>query len=167
MRALWMDFSEEKCTEIEDEFMFGPSLLVAPVTEQGASSREVYLPGGCDWYCFWSGKKLSGGQTINVSTPVDTLPLFVKAGSIIPMGEVLTDSGKEQQNIEIHVYPGGDVIFSLYSDDGKTYDYEKGDYSLIRFTWNEEKQEVLREEMHTCEGLCEKKYIVNIHKTDI
>ena len=167
MRALWMDFSEEKCTEIEDEFMFGPSLLVAPVTEQGASSREVYLPGGCDWYCFWSGKKLSGGQTINVSAPVDTLPLFVKAGSIIPMGEVLTDSGKEQQNIEIHVYPGGDVFFSLYSDDGKTYDYEKGDYSLIRFTWNEEKQEVLREEMHTCEGLCEKKYVVNIHKTDI
>ncbi|MCI8975954.1 MAG: DUF5110 domain-containing protein [Lachnospiraceae bacterium] len=163
MRALWMDFSDKICADIEDEFMFGSSILVAPVTEQGASSRQVYFPKDCDWYDFWSGKKLKGGQTVTAQAPVDTLPLFVKEGSILPVGEVLLNSGREQKYIEIHVYPGKNVSFPLYSDDGKTYCYEKGDYSLVNLIWDEKEQILSKEEVHTCEGLIEKKYTVNIH----
>ncbi|MCM1134478.1 MAG: DUF5110 domain-containing protein [Clostridium sp.] len=163
MRGLWMDFSEEKCAEISDEFMFGPSLLAAPVTEQGAASRKVYLPAGHDWYDFWTGEKLSGGQTITVKAPIDILPLFVKAGSLLPMGEVLSNSESEQREIEIHIYPGTDASFPLYSDDGKTYAYEKGEYSLVNLLWNEEKQELSRENVHTCGSLCEKRYTVTVH----
>ncbi len=86
MRGLFMDFgSDPKVADIGDEYMFGPALLVAPVTEQGRTSRQVYLPAGTDWYNFWTNERLHGGQTITVDAPIDTLPLFVRAGSILPL----------------------------------------------------------------------------------
>lgn len=158
MRALWMDFSEEECGRIEDEFMFGPALLVAPVVEQGAVSREVYLPGGTDWYNFWTNEKLRGGQTVMADAPVDTLPLYVKLGSIIPMGEVLLNSKEEQEEIEIRVYPGKQVSFLLYSDDGMSYAYEKGEYSLVKLIWEEDTQKLQIKDEKISEKLKIKKY---------
>ena len=87
MRALFMDFpNDPHVADIRDEYMFGPAFLVAPVTEQGATSRSVYLPAGCDWYNYWTNERIKGGQTITAAAPIDTIPLFVRAGSIVPLG---------------------------------------------------------------------------------
>ena len=97
-RALFMDFPDDpKAADIPDEYMYGPAFLVAPVTEQGATKRTVYLPAGCDWYNYWTSERLHGGQTIVADAPIDTLPLFVKAGSIVPLGsEVLSASRRRR-----------------------------------------------------------------------
>ena len=158
MRALWMDFSDGKSALTEDEFMFGPALLVAPVTEQGAVSREVYLPEGTKWYDFWTDEKLDGGQTITVDAPIEKLPLFVKEGSLLPLGEVLPNSKEEQTEIDIQIYPGKDASFSLYSDDGASYAYEEGEYSLVKLIWEEGKQELSVTEEQTSEKLRKKNY---------
>ena len=158
MRALWMDFSDGKSALTEDEFMFGPALLVAPVTEQGAVSREVYLPEGTKWYDFWTDEKLDGGQTITVDAPIEKLPLFVKEGSLLPLGEVLPNSKEEQTDIDIQIYPGKDASFSLYSDDGASYAYEEGEYSLVKLIWEEGKQELSVTEEQTSEKLRKKNY---------
>jgi len=131
MRALFMDFpNDPKAGDIPDEYMYGPAFLVAPVTEQGATSRSVYLPAGCDWYNYWTDERVHGGQTITVSAPIDTLPLFVRAGSILPLGAEV-DSGQEEQAVtSIRVYPGADGSFDLYRDDGTTYAYEQGGDAL-------------------------------------
>ena len=87
MRALWMDFGgDPRVADIGDEYMFGPALLVAPVTEQGMTTRQVYLPAGTNWYNFWTNERLHGGQTVTVQAPIDTLPLFIRAGAILPLG---------------------------------------------------------------------------------
>jgi alpha-D-xyloside xylohydrolase len=97
MRGLFMDFGDDpKVADIGDEYMFGPALLVAPVVEQGMTSRQVYLPAGTDWYNVWTNEKVHGGQAVTVSAPIDTLPLFVRAGSILPMG-VPVESTNEKQ----------------------------------------------------------------------
>lgn len=162
MRALWMDFPERECTHIEDEFMFGPALLIAPVSEQGAVSREVYLPEGTGWYNFWTGEKIEGGRYLTVNAPVDTIPVFVKEGSILPMGEVLPNSGEAQREIEICVYPGKDGRFYLYSDDGTTYAYEKGEYALTRLDWKEETKQLIMEEENTWHGQPERTMTVTV-----
>ena len=140
MRALWMDFEDKNCAEMDDEFLFGPAMLIAPIVEQGAVSRDVYLPAGCKWYDFYTNEVLEGGQTIHVEAPIDTIPVYVKAGSIIPMGEEVENMGKAQTQIDVCVYPGEDASFLLYSDDGQTYDYENGDYTLVELSWNEADQ---------------------------
>ncbi|OIR14932.1 alpha-xylosidase BoGH31A precursor [mine drainage metagenome] len=127
MRALFMDFPRDpKAGNIPDEYMFGPAFLVAPVTEQGATHRSVYLPAGCDWYNYWTNERVHGGQTIEVSAPIDTLPLFVRAGSIIPFGVEVASARQPQAIAEYRVYPGANGSFDLYHDDGSTYAYEKG-----------------------------------------
>jgi len=138
MRALFMDFpNDPKVTDIRDEYMFGPAFLVAPVTEQGATVRDVYLPAGSDWYNFWTSERRRGGQTIKVNAPIDTLPLFVRAGSIVPLGEVIEHTGIPQKLTELRVYAGADGSFDLYEDDGTTYAYEKGDFKLTHFKWDD------------------------------
>jgi alpha-D-xyloside xylohydrolase len=138
MRALFMDFPDDpNVANIPDEYMYGPAFLVAPVTEQGATRRTVYLPAGCDWYNYWTNQRLHGGQTIEVDAPIDTLPLFVKAGSIVPVG---TDEGGARQTQKIasvKVYPGADGRFTLFRDDGTSYSYEQGKYSVTRLIWND------------------------------
>ena len=137
MRALFMDFAgDPKAVNIPDEYMYGPAFLVAPVTEQGATQRSVYLPGGYDWYNYWTNERLHGGQTIVADAPIDTLPLFVRAGSIIPLGSEVQNAQQPQRLAAIRVYPGADGKFTLFQDDGKTYDYEKGAAQLTNLSWD-------------------------------
>jgi alpha-glucosidase/alpha-D-xyloside xylohydrolase len=143
MRALFMDFgSDPNVANIGDEYMFGPALLVAPVTEQGSTSREVYLPAGNDWYDFWTNKRIAGGKHITVAAPIDTIPLFVRAGSILPLGAAIESTDQPQAIERVRVYPGADGDFALYSDDGKTYAYEQGDYRLTRLHWDDKAHEL-------------------------
>ena len=116
--------------------MFGPALLVAPVTEQGRTSREVYLPAGADWYNFWTNQRMHGGQTIKADAPIDILPLFVRAGSILPLGSEVESTNEEQKIASLRVYPGADGDFDLYRDDGTTYAYEKGSFQLSHLHWS-------------------------------
>jgi alpha-D-xyloside xylohydrolase len=137
MRALFMDFPDDpNVAGMGDEYMFGPAFLVAPVTEQGATSRSVYLPAGADWYNYWTNQRFRGGQTVKVSAPIDTLPLFVRAGSIVPLGEPVESTGEIQKLARVRVYRGADGDFTLYDDDGKTYAYEGGDRKITRLHWN-------------------------------
>lgn len=138
MRALFMDFpNDPRVSDIRDEYMFGPAFLVAPVTTQGATSREVYLPAGTDWYNYWTNERLQGGQTVKVEAPIDTIPLFVRAASIVPLGSEILSTAEPQKIAQVLVYPGADANFALYSDDGKTYAYEKGDFKITQLRWND------------------------------
>ena len=138
MRALFMDFpADPNVADIPDEYMYGPAFLVAPVTEQGATHRTVYLPAGCDWYNYWTNKRLRGGQTIVANAPIDTLPLFVKAGSIVPMGSDVDSTQQTEKIASVRVYPGANASFALFEDDGKTYAYEKGGGSVTKLTWDD------------------------------
>ena len=138
MRALFMDFSSDsKVADIPDEYMFGPAFLVAPVTEQGATHRSVYLPAGCDWYNYWTNQRLHGGQTVQVDAPIDTLPLFVKAGSIVPLGPDGAGAQQSRKIVSVKIYPGADGSFALFRDDGKSYGYERGKYSVTKLNWND------------------------------
>lgn len=152
MRALVMDFaSDQKVLDINNEYMFGKSILVCPVTDSLYTSRatgtdvsdfsivktkKVYLPKGTEWFDFWTGKKLNGGQEIQKEVPIDILPLYIKAGSIIPMGPFIQYAAEKTDPIEIRIYPRADGEFKLYEDEYDNYNYEKGKYSLIGFHWN-------------------------------
>ena len=146
MRALFMDFpNDPKVSDLRDEYMFGPAILVAPVTDQGATSREVYLPAGTDWYNFWTNERVKGGQTVTVAAPIDSIPLFVRAGSIIPQGAPVENTHQLQPIAHVRVYPGADGSFTLFSDDGTTYAYEKGAGSITRLHWDDAKQMLTHE----------------------
>jgi alpha-D-xyloside xylohydrolase len=143
MRGLFMDFGDDpKVADIGDEYMFGPALLVAPVTDQGMTSREVYLPAGTDWYNFWTKERVHGGQRITVSAPIDEIPLFVRAGSILPLGTVVESTNQVQKVAKVRVYPGADGEFDLYRDDGTTYAYEKGQYEVSHLRWEDAAQKL-------------------------
>ncbi len=143
MRALFMDFPQDpEVRDIKDEYMFGPAFLVAPVVEKGKATREVYLPKGTAWYDYWTGKKYPGGQRVSADAPLDVLPLFVRAGSIIPIGNDIISTKADQKEVELTVYAGADARFDLYQDDGTTYDYEKGKFSLAQIRWNEATQQI-------------------------
>ncbi|MES2325532.1 MAG: glycoside hydrolase family 31 protein [Pseudomonadota bacterium] len=137
MRPLWMDFPHDpKVVNIGTQYMFGPAFLVAPVTEQGQTEKDVYLPAGADWYNFWTNEKVAGGRWIKVAAPIDQIPLFVKAGSIVPLGAPIQSTASRQAIAEVRVYPGRDGEFMLYDDDGLSYDYEKGKSTITRLQWN-------------------------------
>jgi alpha-D-xyloside xylohydrolase len=145
MRGLFMDFGgDPKVVDVGDEYMFGSSLLVAPVVEQGVTSREVYLPAGTDWYNFWTNERMHGGQTLTVAAPIDVIPLFVKAGSILPLGEAVESTNERQRIAKVKVYPGADGEFEVYRDDGTTYEYEKGKSELTRFHWSDGTKKLTR-----------------------
>lgn len=138
MRALFMDFPHDpKCARQRYEYMFGPDLLVAPVYKQGMTTRRVYLPAGADWYNYWTHKFHHGGQTITVAAPIQTIPLFVRAGSILPLGTKILSTATPQKLAKIEVFAGADAHFTVYNDNGLTYAYEKGDYKLTQLNWNE------------------------------
>jgi alpha-D-xyloside xylohydrolase len=148
MRSLAFDFREDTgIKSIPDQYMFGPAFLVNPVTERMYSiqgnknlkkSRKVYLPETADWYDFWTGKLLAGGQTIDAAAPIETIPLYVKAGSIVPMGPYLQyATEKTADPVEIRIYTGANAEFLLYEDENDTYNYELGKYSTIGMSWDE------------------------------
>jgi len=138
MCPLVMDFRED-ATAIDQpfEYLFGKSILVAPVTEPGVNEWNVYLPKSASWFDFWTGKQFKGGQTITTSAPLNIIPLFVRAGSIIPMGPFIQYSTEKSDPVEIRVYPGADGEFTLYEDENDNYNYEKGLYSTIEFKWDD------------------------------
>jgi alpha-D-xyloside xylohydrolase len=140
MRPLVMDFrSDAGARTIADQYMFGPAFLVNPVTEYKARSRSVYLPARTTWYDFWSGRRVDGGQTITADAPFDRLPLFVRAGSIVPVGPDQQYIGeKPRESVTIYVYAGADGSFALYEDDGRTYGYERNEFSVVPLSWNEQ-----------------------------
>jgi len=153
MRALMMDFPDDKkALDINDEYMFGKSILVCPVTTPMYSkdtnedfgtikTKEVYLPMGADWIDFWTGDKFTGGQTIAKETPLDIMPLYIKAGSILPLGpKVQFATEKKWDNLEIRVYEGANGEYTLYEDENDNYNYEKGAYSTITFSWDNSKK---------------------------
>lgn len=143
MRALFMDFpNDPNVLDLKDEYMFGPAFLVAPVTEQGATSRKIYLPAGCDWYNYWTNQRVAGGQWIQVAAPIDVIPLFVRAGSIVPIGSVVLNTSEPQTIEAVRVYPGADGRFTLFSDDGKTYGYEHGAASIMTLSWDDRTQKL-------------------------
>ncbi len=139
VRPLIFDFrTDNNVKHISDQFMFGPALMVAPVTSLGQRSRDVYLPEGT-WTNFWTGESIiSAGETVQVNAPLNQIPLFVRGGSIVPMGPENQYVDESQDPTEIRVYMGADGSFDLYEDEGDGYDYEKGEFSNIPFTYNEE-----------------------------
>jgi len=142
MRPLWMDFpGDPLVSNIGTEYMFGPAFLVAPVTEQGQTKKDVYLPAGTDWYNYWTNEKFSGGQWIKVAAPIEQIPVFVRAGSIVPIGSDIQSTATRQTITAIRVYPGKDGDFDLYDDDGTSYDYEQGKgVTNTRLHWNDATQ---------------------------
>ncbi|HEX8507544.1 MAG TPA: TIM-barrel domain-containing protein [Hymenobacter sp.] len=139
MRGLVMDFGADPAVRnVGDEFLFGPSLLVAPVTDYKARSREVYLPAATGWFDFYSGKYQAGGQKLAVEAPLERMPLFVREGSIVPVGpEIQYTAEKPADPITLYVYTGRDAQFSLYEDEGVNYNYEKGAFATIPTTYDE------------------------------
>lgn len=138
IRSLYSEFrTDRQGYENNTEFMYGGSFLVAPVTDKGATTQTVYLPKGAIWYDFWTGEFTEGGKTVNKDTPIEVLPLYVKAGSIVPWGpKVQYATEKKWDNLEIRIYPGADGKFTLYEDENDNYNYEKGAYSEITFHWD-------------------------------
>jgi alpha-D-xyloside xylohydrolase len=139
MRGLVMDFAADRKTwDVDDEYLFGPAILVAPVTQYKARSRKVYLPAGADWYDFYTGRNVKGGQTITAAAPYERMPLFVRAGSIVPTGPAIQHTANNSHSpVTLNVYTGADGSFSLYEDDGVSRQYLHGQYSRIPFSWNE------------------------------
>ncbi len=139
LRPLVMDWRTDRATwNIGDQYMFGPDFLVSPVTQPGMQSRWLYLPPAAAWYDFWTGKKFSGAQHMEAAAPLDRIPLFVRAGSILPLGPVQEYAGQQADApIEIRIYPGADGHFTLYEDQGDGYAYEQGAHATIPLTWTD------------------------------
>ena len=140
MRPLVMDFTADtNVNNIGDQFMFGPAFMVSPVYRYGDRSREVYFPKSEGWYDFYTGKYQKGGVKAEVEAPYERVPLYVRAGSIVPFGEDIqyTDE-KPADHIRLYVYQGADGEFILYEDEGVNYNYEKGMYAMIPMEYDDE-----------------------------
>ncbi len=150
MRALPFDFLKDSAVySINDQYMFGPSIMVCPVVQplyyhrenvkinSTSYVRDVYLPKGSDWYDFWTGRQIDGGKTTKADASYETMPLFIRSGSIIPMGPFVQYSTEKSDPLEVRIYPGADGEFTLYEDENDNYDYLKGLYSQITFQWND------------------------------
>jgi alpha-D-xyloside xylohydrolase len=138
MRPLVMDFREDiRAQNIGDQFLFGPAILVNPVTEPGATTRHLYLP-NTKWYDFWTGSAIEGGRALDAPTTIDRMPLYVRAGAILPLGpDTEYTAEKSADPIELRVYRGANGAFTLYEDENDTYNYEKGAYATIPFSWDD------------------------------
>ena len=139
MRGLVMDFPDDSCVrDISDQWMFGPALMPCPVYEYGARSRDIYLPQGTVWYDFYTGEACSSGVHMTAEAPYERMPLFIRGGSIIPVGpEMEWCDEVPAEEILFLVYAGADAVFTLYEDDGETYGYENGEYCRIPVRWDD------------------------------
>jgi len=141
MRALWLHYPDDpKAVACGDEYLWGRNILVAPVVEQGATSRRVYLPQG-DWFDYWTGEKRKGGSEIVCAVDLETLPLFVRAGSLLPLGPIKQFVGETVDGpLSVTIYPGGDATFLLYEDDGVSFNYRKGEWMGLEMKWDDAKR---------------------------
>ena len=157
MRAVALDFPDDVAThDLTDQYLFGSALMVCPVTKpmyyrrnsepirEAAKRREVYLPKGSRWYDFWTEKAEEGGRTIRADAPLETIPLFVRAGAILPMSPVMQFVDEiPDAPYEIRIYRGADGRFALYEDAGDNYDYETGGFAIVRFFWDDDRGELV------------------------
>jgi len=139
MRPLYSQFPNDPAGfENSSEYMFGSSFLVSPVTDKGVTNQEIYLPAASKWFDFWTGEVFKGGQTVKRETPIEIIPLYVKAGSIVPWGpKVQYATEKRWNDLDIRIYPGDNGDFVLYEDENDSYNYEKGEFSEIHFKWKD------------------------------
>lgn len=139
MRPLMMDFADDpQALNLGNQYLFGPALMVCPVTQPGVTNWSVYLPKQNTWYDFWSGRRITGGGRVEAAAPIDSMPLFVRAGAIVPMGPIVQyTADRPEAPLEIRIYRGADGKFMLYNDEGDNYDYEKGECATIPLTWND------------------------------
>jgi len=150
VRSLLFDFSDDPIARgVSDQFLLGRSLLVCPVTEPwlfgkdgepittGAGVRACYLPAGTGWYDFWTGDYADGGQTVMAAAPLDQPPVFVRAGTVLPLQAPVSHALENRDAFEVVIYPGADGAGRLYDDDGLTHEYQDGNYTLIEFSWND------------------------------
>lgn len=168
MRPMVMDFGSDKNTlNLQDQYMFGPALLVAPVYKYSARSREVYFPENTVWHDFYTGKRVDGGQTMTVDAPYGKIPLFVRAGSILPMGGDIQSTAEESaEPVTLIVYAGADGSFTLYEDEGTNYNYEKGRYSMIPMKYDSATSTLsIGDRKGSYDGMQEKR-IFNVVKID-
>jgi len=138
IRALWLHYPKDRTATLRgDEYLYGRDMLVAPVVEKGATARALYLPEGT-WYDFWTKETLAGGREISRTVDLATIPLFVRAGAILPMGPLKQYTGEKVEGpTELFIHPGADGAFSLYEDDGATFDFKKGAFLRIEMSWND------------------------------
>jgi alpha-D-xyloside xylohydrolase len=142
LRPLVMDFrADAKVSDIPDQFLFGPALMANPVTKAGATMRRIYLPAGTRWTDFWTGEAHTGGQEIATVASIGTMPLFVRAGSILPLGPAINYAAEKPRDpLELRVYRGADGDFTLFEDEGDNYHYESGAYATIALHWDDQAQ---------------------------
>ena len=139
MRALPLEFTSDRGTRtVSDQFLFGFALLVNPVTTEGARQRTVYLPAANNWIDFWTGKRVNGGQSVTADAPLERIPIYARAGSIVPFGPRVESAAGKEGPIELRVYAGSNGDFALYEDEGDNYDYERGAHSVIPIHWDDE-----------------------------
>ena len=182
MRALMMDFADDKMAlDISDQYMFGKRILVCPVTEpmyvkyrkegdtyiaegedfSTLKTRNVYLPAGTKWFDFWSGELFDGGQTIEREAPIDIIPLYVKAGSIIPFGPKVQYANEEIGPLTVRIYPGANGSFTFYDDERDNYNYEEGAYATFEMKWDDSTQKLTIEaQQGTYDGMPESRKII-------
>ena len=143
MRAIPLEFtSDPGGREIQDEFLFGPALLINPIAQKGATQRSVYLPAASDWVDFWTGKRFHGGHTITADAPLDRIPIYAKSGSMVAFGPRIQSASAKADPIELRVYSGMDADLSFYEDEGDSYNYEHGAFSLIPIHWDNESETI-------------------------
>lgn len=142
MRLLAYDFAgDNKVLDCKDQFMYGPAFMACPVLEEGKTSRSVYLPTGTTWFDYWTNQTFQGGSTLTAEAPIDKIPLYIKAGSIIPSyNQVMGNEINHEAPIRVDVYAGADGKFVYYEDDGSSIDYQKGAYKEISLAWNNAQQ---------------------------
>ena len=170
MQALVLQYPNDPNTyNIDDQYFFGRDLLVCPVTVKGAKTRTLYLPKG-EWYDYWSGKKIEGGRYINVVTPLENMPVFARAGAIIPMQPDMLYEGEKALNpLTLDIYPSSGSTFNLYEDDGLTLDYQQGKYALIKIDYKQD-NDIALIDIQSPEGefqLPDRTFIIKLHTEEI
>jgi alpha-glucosidase/alpha-D-xyloside xylohydrolase len=143
MRALWLHYPDDaQAMQRGDQYLWGRDILVAPVIEPGAKARRLYLPNG-PWYDFWTGEQVTGGREIDRAVDLATLPLYVRAGAILPLGPVKQYVDQVvNEPLKLRVYPGANGQFSLYEDDGASFAYERGEFTRVAIGWNDSRREL-------------------------
>jgi len=143
IRALWLHYPDDAAAVARgDQYLYGRDILVAPIVEKAATSRSIYLPAGT-WYDFWTKEKVTGGREISRNVDLETIPLYIRAGAILPMGPLKQyTSEKVDGPLDLFVHPGADGSFSLYEDDGKTFDFRKGAFMRLNISWNDRQRKL-------------------------
>ncbi|MEN9569644.1 MAG: hypothetical protein RL172_875 [Bacteroidota bacterium] len=163
MRGLVMDFAADTAvTNIADQYLFGPSILVSPVYTLGQRTKPVYLPAGCGWYNMYTGEYKAGGHTIQADAPYEKMPLYLREGSIVPLGPAIQYTGqKKADTITLCIYAGKDAAFTLYEDEGINYNYEKGQFTNIVFSYSEKDQQLtIQQRQGAFTGMLQKRHFI-------